>query len=122
MRVAIAYENGYVAQHFGRCPAFLLVDIENGEVVNQALLENPGFTGHQPGLVPAFLQSQNVDVIIAGGMGPRAVMMLEQAGIRVILGVTGRVEDVIAAFIEGSLQGGESLCDHPHGHSCGHHH
>jgi len=26
MRVAIAYENGYVAQHFGRCPAFLFVN------------------------------------------------------------------------------------------------
>ncbi len=121
MRVAIAYEDGYVAQHFGRCPAFLILDIENGQVVNQALLENPGYAGHQPGMVPAFLQSQNVDVIIAGGMGPRAQMMLEQSGIKVILGVTGRVEDVVAALINGTLRGGESLCDHPHGHSCGHH-
>ncbi|RKX59405.1 MAG: dinitrogenase iron-molybdenum cofactor [Thermodesulfobacteriota bacterium] len=120
MRVAIAVENGYVAQHFGRCPGFLIVDIENGEIIKQEFVDNPGYTAHQPGLVPSFLQNLGVDVIIAGGMGPRAIMMLESAGIKPILGVTGKVEDVLTQFIAGNLKSGESLCEHPHRH-CRHH-
>jgi predicted Fe-Mo cluster-binding NifX family protein len=115
MRLAIAVDGGYVSAHFGRCPAFLIVDIdESGNVIKQEMVENPGAYGHQPGLVPKFLQSIGVDCVIAGGMGPNAIMMLEAAGIKPILGVTGRVEDVLNAFLAGTLQGGESLCDHSH--------
>ena len=64
--------------------------------------------------MPKFLQSIGVDCVIAGGMGPNAIMMLEAAGIKPILGVTGRIEDVLNAFLAGTLQGGESLCDHSH--------
>ena len=116
MRVAIAMEGGYVSAHFGRCPQFLIVDIENGQIVNQQVVDNPGAFAHQPGIVPMFLQSQQVDCIIAGGMGPRAQMMLESAGIKVILGITGRVEEVLESFINRTLTPGESLCDHPHEH------
>ncbi len=122
MRLAVATDGGYVSAHFGRCPAFLIIDIdEAGNIVKQEMVENPGAYGHQPGLVPRFLQSLGVDCVIAGGMGPNAIMMLEAAGIRPILGITGKVEDVVAAFLQGSLQPGESLCDHPHGHGgCNH--
>lgn len=122
MRIAIAVDGGFVSAHFGRCPKFLVVDIdEAGNIVRQELIENPGYTNHQPGLVPKFLQSIGVDCIIAGGMGPRAVMMLESAGIQPILGVTGRAEDALKAYLKGTLKSGESLCDHPHGHNCEHH-
>ncbi len=120
MRIAIATDGGYVSAHFGRCAAFLIVDIdEAGNVIKQELVENPGAYGHQPGLVPRFLQSLGVDYVIAGGMGPNAIMMLQSAGINPILGVTGRVEEVLSAFLNGTLQAGESLCDHPHGHGHG---
>jgi len=122
MRIAIASEGDFVSAHFGRCPHFLIVDIdEAGNIIKQELVENPGFTNHQPGLVPKFLQSIGVDYIIAGGMGPKAVMMLESMGIQVILGVTGKVKDVLNAFLAGTLKGGESLCDHLHEHSYEHH-
>ena len=123
MRLAIAVENGFVSEHFGRCPQFLIVDLdENKNIVKEELVENPGATNHQPGLVPRFLQSIGVDCIIAGGMGPKAVMMFESMGIQVVLGVTGKVKDVLNAFIAGTLRGGESLCDRPHEHGCEHHH
>ncbi|PMP97640.1 MAG: dinitrogenase iron-molybdenum cofactor [Thermodesulfobacterium geofontis] len=122
MRIAIAVEEGFVSSHFGRCSHFLIVDIdERGNIIKQELVENPGYTNHQPGLVPRFLQNMGVNCIIAGGMGPRAVMILESAGIQPILGVTGKVEDVLKAYLKGTLKGGESLCEHPHGHFCEHH-
>lgn len=119
MRVAIATENGQVAQHFGRCPAFTIFDIEEGKIVNKDFVENPGHKAHQPGAVPMFLRKQSVTHVIAGGMGPNAVANLQASGIRVIVGVTGSIEEVIAQFLNGSLKSGESLCEHGE-HECRH--
>lgn len=38
MKYAITYENHMVFQHFGKCPAFLLVDIEDGIIVKKNFL------------------------------------------------------------------------------------
>lgn len=113
MRLAIATENGQVAQHFGRCPGFTIVDIDKeGKVISKNFIENPGHKAHQPGAVPRFLKSQNVDFVVAGGMGPNAVHNLQTSGIRVIVGVSGSIDDTISKFLIGSLKGGESLCEH----------
>jgi predicted Fe-Mo cluster-binding NifX family protein len=74
---------------------------------------------HQPGAVPMFLKNQNIDCIIAGGMGPKAIMMLESFGIKVFVGVTGKIEEVIEAFIKGTLTTEKSLCEHGE-HRCQH--
>lgn len=115
MRVAIATENGYVAQHFGRCPGFTIFDVEDGKVVNKTFRENPGYRAHQPGAVPMFLKNQNVDCVIAGGMGPNAVMNLQAAGIKVIIGVTGNIDEIMNKFINDTLISGKSLCKRSHG-------
>lgn len=120
MRVAIATEGNFVAQHFGRCPGFTIFDIENGSVASKKFVENPGFKAHQPGQVPMFLRSQGVTHVIAGGMGPNAVMNLQASGITVIVGITGNVDETIKKFLNGSLQGGESLCEHGEHHECKH--
>ena len=35
MKVAISTDNDYVSAHFGRCPSFTIVDIEDGKVIKQ---------------------------------------------------------------------------------------
>ncbi len=112
MKVAIATDNGFVAQHFGKCSGFLIVDIENGNIVKKVFVENLGHKAHQPGAVPRFLRSQNVDCVIAGGMGTNAMMNLQSSGIKVIVGVAGAVDEVLNKFVVGSLSPGESLCEH----------
>ena len=42
MKYAITYENHMVFQHFGKCPAFLLVDIEDGIIVKKELFSANG--------------------------------------------------------------------------------
>ena len=115
MKIAIATENGFVAQHFGHCAVFTLVELENNEVVRKELVDNPG---HRPGFLPGFLAKHGVSCIIAGGMGQWAQDLFTEQNIETIIGVTGSVEQVIADYLAGSLQPGESLCDHRHG---GHH-
>lgn len=69
MRIAVATENGQVAQHFGRCPEYTLLDVESGQIRSKVVIPNPG---HQPGFLPPYLAEKGVSCIIAGGMGPSA--------------------------------------------------
>ena len=107
MRIAISTDNGLVSAHFGRCPSFTIVDIENNSVTAMTEVANPG---HQPGAIPQFLHQKGVNCIVAGGMGARAVAFFEEYGIRTIVGISGKVDDVIEKLKKGTLEGGESLC------------
>ncbi|MFW5715414.1 MAG: NifB/NifX family molybdenum-iron cluster-binding protein [bacterium] len=118
MRIAIATEAGQVAEHFGRCPLYTLVDLVDGQMDKRREIENPG---HEPGRIPRLLRDHDVDVIIAGGMGQRAQMLFSQMDIEQIVGVTGSVDEVLNACLAGTLEGGESLCAHGEGHGDGTH-
>jgi predicted Fe-Mo cluster-binding NifX family protein len=107
MKVAISTDGAFVSAHFGRCPSFTLVEIEGGKAAKKEVVDNPG---HQPGFLPQFLKSRGVDHIVAGGMGQRALMLFAENGIKPVLGVSGKIDDVIKQLEEGTLKGGESSC------------
>lgn len=107
MRVAISTDGDFVSAHFGRCPSFTLVDIENGKVVKKTAVSNPG---HMPGAIPQFLHTKGADCIVAGGMGMRATSFFEEYGIKTVIGVSGKIDEVIEKLAKGALEGGESLC------------
>jgi len=107
MKIAISTDNNYVSAHFGRCPEFTVLEIENGEIISQKVIPNPG---HQPGFLPEFFAQQGIEAMIAGGGGRRAQMLFEEKNIQFILGVTGKIDEVIAKLCRGELEGGESLC------------
>ena len=96
-----------VSAHFGRCPEFTIVEIEGNKLKNKETIPNPG---HHPGFLPDFLGKLGVSTIIAGGMGPRAQGLFAEKGIDTIVGVTGRIDEVIKKVLSGTLEGGESLC------------
>jgi len=106
--IAISTDQDYVSAHFGRCPSFTLVNIQNGKVLSQEVLPNPG---HMPGAIPKFLKEKNAECIIAGGMGARAEGFFQQFGIRAIVGVQGKIDEVIVNLLDGTLEPGESLCN-----------
>lgn len=108
MKIAISTENNKVCPHFGRAPQFTFVEIENNEVVNKEVLPNPG---HTVGSIPQFVNDQGAKCMITGGMGRRAVQFFQQYGIETIMGVDGPVEGVIAQILDGTLEGGESICN-----------
>lgn len=107
MLIAISTDGNYVSGHFGRCPEFTLAGIENNQLKEKTVISNPG---HHPGFLPQFLHEKGVECIIAGGMGGSAVQLFNQYNIRQITGVSGKIDDVIQAFIEGTLTGGVSTC------------
>jgi len=107
MKIAISTDGDFVSPHFGRCPSFTIIDIENNEIKEKKVIDNPG---HQPGFIPQFLHQKGVECIICGGMGPRAETFFAELGIQTIVGVTGKIEDVIEKILKGTLESGESLC------------
>ncbi|MFZ2055138.1 MAG: NifB/NifX family molybdenum-iron cluster-binding protein [Candidatus Aminicenantales bacterium] len=111
MKIAISTDSGFVSAHFGRCPTYTIVDIQDGRVLARQEIPNPG---HQPGFLPRYLSERGVGAIIAGGMGPRAQGLFAAANIQTLIGVQGPVDEVIEKFLREELEAGEDLCDHGH--------
>lgn len=107
MKIAISTDGSFVSPHFGRCPQFTIIEVEEGESISKQVIDNPG---HHPGYLPQYLHEKGVECIIAGGMGMRAAQLFDQVGIKTIMGVTGEIDEVIDQILKGTLKGGESLC------------
>ena len=109
-RIAFACEDdtgleSELSAHFGRCPYYTIVAVKEDKIVESEVVKNPHFHNHQPGAVPNFIRSQNVDVMIAGGMGPRAIDLFSQFGIEVATGIQGQVKSVVVAYLDGRISG-----------------
>ena len=109
MRVAVAAGGSEVAGHFGRCEGYLIAEIDDGQIGETEYVANPG---HEPGRLPALLSSLGVECIVAGGMGQMAMSLFENYGIAAIAGVQGSTASALAGLAEGTLEAGESTCQH----------
>jgi len=107
MKIAISTDNEQVSEHFGRCPEFTIVTVENNQVIKKEVIPNPG---HHPGFLPEFLKEKGVRVIIAGGMGGRAQGLFNDQQIQTVMGVSGSVAEVVKDYLAGALKAGDSLC------------
>jgi predicted Fe-Mo cluster-binding NifX family protein len=109
MKVGIAREGPFVSPHFGHCEGYTIFSVEEGSIAQRVDIPNPG---HQPGILPALLAQEGVNLVIAGGMGPKAIDLFHQHGIEVCIGIDGEIEAVIKAYLQGALRPGESTCHH----------
>lgn len=106
-----------VSPHFGRCPWFVLVDMEGRDVVNVTEVQNPFYESHQPGQVPGFVNEQGANVMLTGGMGGRAVQFFQQFGIEPVTGASGTVQRSLESYLGGELTGAEPCAESvEHGH------
>lgn len=110
MRIAVSADdaNGLdsiTSPHFGRCPVFILVDVEGKTIEKVSAVQNPFYGAHRPGAVPGFINEQGADVMLTGGMGARAVQFFRQFGIQPVTGASGNVRMALEAYLGGDLQG-----------------
>jgi predicted Fe-Mo cluster-binding NifX family protein len=122
MKIAVAVEDNKgldarMSQHFGRCPYYILVDVNNGEIGEVKAIQSPFYGSHgDPGEVPGFIKKLGAQVIIAGGMGPKAIGFFEQYDIQVVTGVSGAVQQVVQLYLDGQIQGASPCIDHESEH------
>jgi predicted Fe-Mo cluster-binding NifX family protein/ferredoxin len=89
-----------VEARFGRCAYFLIIDTDT---VQLEAVENPNIAlGGGAGIQSAQLMSEKgVTAVLTGNCGPNAFNVFGQAGIQVIVGVSGLVRDAVEQFKAG---------------------
>jgi len=123
-RLVIATEennNGHqiVAEHFGRSSKFYVYELDaDKNIIREEIYFNP-LAGEHSGScqLPGYLKQFNVEAVIAGGMGQKAVNNFHLSGIDVITAPGLSCKDALNLFIEGKLSGYES-CKHDHHSNC----
>ena len=94
-----------VDARFGRCPYFVIAEIENKKIKSVESIENTAaaqFGG--AGITSAQLvANEKVNAVITQNMGPRAFGVLQQLGVDVYKG-SGKIKDVVQKFLEGKLE------------------
>ena len=121
MKIAVAYDNGNIFQHFGRTEFFKVYEVEDDKVVSSEVIGSNG-VGH--GALAGLLAEQSVDVLICGGIGGGAQAALAEAGVELCSGAEGDADQAVEAYLKGELVSTGANCDHHHheeGHSCGDH-
>jgi predicted Fe-Mo cluster-binding NifX family protein len=121
VRLAIPVADGRLHGHFGGCREFALVEADPvaRTVLNTKVVPAPQ---HQPGLFPLWLREQGVTVVIAGGIGRRALKAFGDYGITVRAGPPDTpVATLAEAFLNGQLTEAPNGCEH-HGHHHEHDH
>lgn len=113
MLIAIPTEGSKVSPHFGHCENFTIYDTNTRKM---RVVPSPP---HKPGLLPLFLKEQGANLVIAGGMGASAQNLLAGVGIQVIVGASGKLEDVINSYEKGELKSSGDICsEHAHTGHC----
>ena len=119
MKVAIPTENGEVFQHFGQTNEFTVFEIENHIVIGQSSLDTNDISHGQE--LSLRLSENDVNLLICGGIGSRAIEELTNKNIEVLPGTNGKAVDVIIKYLSGEKIGDPSYrCNHHH--HVGHHH
>ncbi|MCI7188911.1 MAG: NifB/NifX family molybdenum-iron cluster-binding protein, partial [Fusobacterium mortiferum] len=98
-----------VEEHFGHCEKFVVYSVKEGEIVKKEVLDAPE---HAPGVFPKFIAENNINVVITGGMGQRAIDLIKANGGQVILGASGEIKEVLEVYLQGSLYSKGSACAH----------
>ena len=89
---------------FGRCPYFLIVEIEGKKIKNFKAIENiaAGQRGGAGITSAEIIAKEKAKAIITTNLGPRASSVFEQFEIKIYQG-EGKIEDAVKKFIEGGL-------------------
>jgi predicted Fe-Mo cluster-binding NifX family protein len=127
MRIAAVSEDGVtISQHFGRAPFYVVLTVEDGNVVAREKREKAGhvqFEGEAhrkdaPGSAPrrhgfdAAAQGRHVrmleavadcSVLVARGMGAGAYESIRRAGIRPLVADVTNIDEAVQAYLSGTL-------------------
>lgn len=118
MRIAVAYDNGKVFEHFGHTERFKVYDVEDGKVTIMTTINTNG-SGH--GALADILKKVNVTTLICGGIGAGAKRALAEANIALYGGVSGDADQAVEALLANTLvYNADVECTHHGAHHEGH--
>ncbi|MBS1369686.1 MAG: hypothetical protein HPZ91_06980 [Lentisphaeria bacterium] len=98
MIIALACEENRVAERFVRAPEFAVYEVDFGRVGGRNTVRPGGNAAER------FLRECGVDLVICGRIGEGSRRRLMDEGIKFFGGVSGPVERVLCAYLDGSLE------------------
>ena len=103
-----------VYEHFGSAPYFSIYDTEKDTV---EIIDNSN-QHHVHGACQPMgkLMGRQIDAVVCGGMGVRAVQKLTEGGIKAYRAIAGTVEEIIKQYEQGKLEEitAGNACDQHH--------
>jgi len=102
-----------VDPRFGRCRYFIIIDPETMEF--EAVDNSDSAAGGGAGIATAqSVSGKGSGVVLTGNCGPNAFQVLEAAGIQVMTGISGTVQEAVNNYKEGKYQSSSqaSVRDH----------
>jgi predicted Fe-Mo cluster-binding NifX family protein len=124
MKIAAITDDGKtISQHFGRAPYYLVVTVENRQIVGRELRDKLGHTQfsdqlhepEQPGQLHGMgaashdkhlMMSEAIadcDVLLCGGMGMGAYQSMLARGITPVVTDIWDIEQAVMAYVEGKI-------------------
>jgi predicted Fe-Mo cluster-binding NifX family protein len=123
MKIAAITEDGVtISQHFGRAPYYVVLTVENGEVVKREVRDKLGhahFVGEEGHLDKAGRHGfgpeaqdrhswmaaaiADCEVLLCQGMGWGAYESMKQAGITPIVTDIAEIEAAVQAYLDGTI-------------------
>ena len=92
-----------VDPRFGRCPYYIFID---PETMQFEAVENPNVASPTGAGIQAaqFIANKGATALLTGSCGPNAFQTLQAAGVEVIVGITGTVEEATQQYKSGQFQ------------------
>ena len=117
-KIAIPTRDNLVDDHFGHCDHYTVFTVgDDKNVIGSERLDSPQGCGCKSNIA-SVMQEMGITIMLAGNMGMGTFNKLTAHGISTVRGCHGNVNDVLAAYLNGSLSDSAEVCDH---HDCGNH-
>lgn len=111
MKIGMPKEGDMLNQHFGQSRSFLIVTVDNGQIIDRKEISGESLQHNHAGLSGLFL-NEGVSLVITGGIGQPALNALTDKGLQVIRGASGKCEEVLAQYLSGQLTDKNITCSH----------
>jgi predicted Fe-Mo cluster-binding NifX family protein len=92
---------------FGCTREIMVVSIEDGRIASKKRL---GITPEMFLSLPTVLASEQVSVMICGGIHPRFQQAIQEQKIQLVWGVVGEWQEVLQAYMNGTLRSNSTFC------------
>lgn len=111
MKIAIPKNGELINQHFGKSENFEIITIENNKIVESKVISTAELKHNHKGLSD-LLFNEEVSLVITGGIGKGALDGLKEKHFEVIRGASGKIDDIVNLYLNGSLKDKEVVCNH----------
>ena len=103
IRVAVAYQDGEIFEHFGHCPMFAIYEFDEEDLNNSSkrLVDSSSLNGHQQ--MADLMKREGVDAVLCGSMGQEAHSALLGYGIIPVAGYCGDADTAALLLVTGQL-------------------